>query len=157
MDEDGAALGDEAGDEDLGGEEVPTNIDCTKDCVAQVTVADEEAGLDKADNEELEGVDLPNKDTEGNQNGSCGQPSLQHPEEENDDNLNPGNLLDHGDLDDEVSAGLESADAEAEHGELGDDGGDDDGAAQGGVSVVFEESHEKTKPSEEHDMNVDDH
>ena len=88
MDEDGPALGEEARDEDLDGEEVPTNIDCTKDNVAEITVADKEDCLDKADDEQLEGVDLPDKDSECDQNRSCGQPSLQHPENNNDDNLN---------------------------------------------------------------------
>ena len=57
----------------------------------------------------------------------------------------------------EVLARPQPAPAEQEDGELRDGGGDDDGEADGAVSVVREEGHEKPEPRKQHDVDINDH
>ena len=57
----------------------------------------------------------------------------------------------------EILARSEPAPAEQEDGELRDGGGDDDGEADGAVSVVREEGHEKPEPRKQHDVDINDH
>ena len=57
----------------------------------------------------------------------------------------------------EVLARPQPAPAEQEDGELRDGGGDDDGEADGAVSVVREEGHEKPEARKQHDVDINDH
>ena len=57
----------------------------------------------------------------------------------------------------EILARPQPAPAEQEDGELRDGGGDDDGEADGAVSVVREEGHEKPEARKQHDVDINDH
>ena len=67
-----------------------------------------------------------------------------------------GDQPDKVDIDDVFSV-AKSGPANEEDGELRDDGGDDDGEADGGVAVVTQECHQETESSKQHDVDVDNH
>ena len=56
-----------------------------------------------------------------------------------------------------IFSSLGPGEADQEDGELGDNSCDDDGEADGAVSVVREEGHEKPEPRKQHDVDINDH
>ena len=55
-----------------------TYVDSTKHRVADVAVGDKEDGLDEAEEEKLERVDLPDENAKGDQNRGGTETSFQH-------------------------------------------------------------------------------
>ena len=55
-----------------------THIHCTENNVSDVHVDDVEDGLQDAHHQQLEGVQLPDDDAEGDQDAGGGQTTLQH-------------------------------------------------------------------------------
>ena len=119
-------------------EDCATNIIDSQDTVAKVAVEAHKDGLDDRHDEELQKINLPNDDSEADQNGGRDDPRL--------------NNVNEADPDDKLILHLEHP--EDEDGELSCDAGDDEGEAQGGHAVSLEESHEETEATEEHHHDV---